>query len=109
MDKASVALAATEDNAAAIRELSKQFARKTSCRLLDSKLNDEKYASFGNVTSDGSVGVVVKFSGTSTALVFCGNIVNTGVSPIIAVLPAGSGELMLGAARAANALIIGGS
>lgn len=107
MDKTTIALAATEDNAAAIRELTKRIARKTSLRIVESHINDENKTSFGNVTSDGTTGVLVRFAGAATALVFCGNVViNTG-SPILTLLPAGSGELMMISNKPAAALIIG--
>lgn len=109
MDKVSVALAATEDNAAAIRELSKQLARKTACRIIQSQLNDDGVSSFGNVTSDGSVGVIIKFAGSTITLEFCDQIVVSGTSPMFAVLPAGSGELKFNMVRAASALLIGGA
>ena len=108
MDKTTIALAATEDNAAAIRELSKQVARcKTGCRLVDGT-SVNGVTSFGNVTSDGGVGVFVKFVGTAVTLRFCGKDVLTSTAPLIAVLPSGSGELTLNVNRAAGALIIGG-
>lgn len=108
MDKINIALSATEDNAAAIRELSKSLARRTKCRLVSGTAANGS-TSFGQITSDGNVGVVITFPGTSVTLTFGGATIATGTSPIIAVLPAGTGEAKLAAAvQNASALIIGG-
>ena len=107
MDKASVALSATEDNAAAIRELNKKLNSRAECRLIVGKTTGTS-ATFGKVTSDGNTAVIVTFAGSSTTinLYFRNELINTSPSPLLAVLPKGSGELRVGI-RAAHALIIG--
>lgn len=108
MDKASVALSATEDNAAAIRELNKKLQSRTACRLVVGK-SSGSYTTFGTITSSGNTAVIVVFGGTATniRLLMDGEIINISPSPIVAVLPKGSGELKITGARTANALIIG--
>lgn len=107
MDKIAMALSAAEDNAAAVRELGKTLERRVGCTLLFGTTGEA--TSFGNVYSSGRSGIVVTFTGGAATLTFCGdNVVTSQSSPIIAVLPAGNGELKLTSARqSARALIIG--
>ena len=108
MDKINVALSATEDNAAAIRELNKTLLRRTKCRLVAGTAANG-VTSFGQVASDGGVGVVITFSGASATLMFGNVTVISATSPIIAVLPAGTAEVKLSSAQqSSSALIIGG-
>lgn len=108
MDKITVALSAAEDNAAALRELAKTVARRTSCSVLGGASVNGK-TSFGTVASDGKACVIAAFSGASATLKFCGNAVSTSESPVLAVLPSGMGALELDGVRTqARALVIGG-
>ena len=107
MDKINIALAATEDNAAAIRELNKALVRRCACEVIGGTYGDT--TTFGTVTSNGSLGAVVSFSGDSATLKFGDDVLASGQSPLLAVLPAGTKELKLSALRmGATALIIGG-
>ena len=108
MEKINIALTEIEDNAVAIRELDKKLLRRTKCRLVSGTVADGN-TTFGQITSDGGVGVVITFPGTSATLKFGGATVITGRSPIIAVLPAGTGEAVFPSVyQGALALIIGG-
>lgn len=106
MDRVTVALSATEDNAAAIRDLNKALAQRTTCRYIVATIGDG--TSFGEVTSSGKMGAVVTFSGATAVLNFCGERVAISSSPIVAVIPAGRGELKLETVRQnGRALLIG--
>lgn len=124
MDKASVALSATEDNAAAIRELNKKLTaaenkiaainelnallmERTACRFVVGTVSGGM-TSFGNITSKGNTAVVVVYASTAAAyLLFNGKSVSYSASPLLGVLPEGSGELQINNTRTAYALIIG--
>lgn len=109
MEKINVALSEIEDNTNAIRELNKKLTSRTKCRFAVGNVANS-VASFGQVTSDGGVGVIVVIpSTTMLTLTFNGETVVTSQSPIVAVLPAGTGELVISpATTSARALIIGG-
>lgn len=108
MDRITVALSATEDNAAAIRELGKALAKQASCKfLLGTTDEDGSTTKFGQVVSNGNALAIITFSGSSVAVGFCGRRITLSSSPVMVFLPAGSGELMLGAVRTnARALVI---
>lgn len=109
MDKINVALSTAEDNAVAIRELNKSLLRRTKCRFVVGQAANGD-TSFGRVTSDGTVGVVITFNGSSTVILNFGDtFVRYSASPIVAVLPAGDEELKIAAVvQNAHALILGG-
>lgn len=103
MDKTDRALLLAEDNASAVNAL---YSRLPQRRVLTSAAKDGK-TSFGSLACTFPVAAVVAFGGAACSLEYCGKTVASGVSPIIAVLPIGNGELRLdGLRNNACALII---
>lgn len=93
MDKATVALAATEDNAAAIAKLQKAVAKGFGCRAVKGVV-EANYSKLGEVTSDGRVAVIAAIPATTKCLVFFNDeLVRVDKTPVIAILPPGKGEL----------------
>ena len=126
MDKATTALIATEDNAAAIRALAKslreQIDKNTEAieqlkagvggaphRLLTSAVN-LVVSTFGNLTSDGTQGVIMTFDETSKrTITFAGKSVGTLASPAMFVLPEGKGSLTVSGTGTVKALFLSGT
>lgn len=111
MEKINIALSAIEDNTVAIRELNKKLLARTACRVVMGKPSndDSNTTTFGEVTSDGTVGIVVSILTTTASLTFGGVTLVTSKAPLIAVLPAGTGEVRISSIQqGSRALIIGG-
>lgn len=107
MDKATRALMLAEDRGEEIKLLRADIDIKTRVRVLRGAPAGGR-TSFGAVSSSGG-GVIVAFAGGDASLAFCGNVIASGGSPLIAELPVGNGELSLDAAVTATAMIIGGN
>lgn len=109
MEKINIALSAIEDNAAAIRELNKKLIKRTASRVVIG-VPGKNGMSFGQVTSDGNVAVIVSYSVTGAIpLYFCDEEIIESTPPLFAVLPVGTGELRLKTnPRFAYAMILGG-
>lgn len=125
MDKATTALMATEDNAAAIRALGNslrsQIDKNTEAieelknadaaphRMLTSDTN-LLVNTFGTIKSDGTLGVIMFFEGTDARTVmFCNKLVGDLTSPAMFVLPEGEGNLIVMGRDHAQALFLSGS
>lgn len=108
MDKSEMALAAAEDNAVAIRAI-KSSLKSCGVRCAVRIGTTEKNATaFGNITTIGDGAVIAAFDGDSTELLFCDKTIAVGTSPILSVLPAGSGELRFSGRRSnARVVVIG--
>ncbi len=92
MDKATVALAATEDNAAAIAKLQKTVG-KIGCRAVNGVV-EGTFSKLGEVTSDGKVVVIaVVPAGGASLIYFNGELLRKDKTPLFTILPAGTGEL----------------
>ncbi|MCH5155020.1 MAG: hypothetical protein J1F69_00290 [Clostridiales bacterium] len=125
MDKTATALIATEDNTAAIRALSNKLNTQAAfCSAAIDDLNSrlEKQISntcisgksvngilsFGVMASDGNTCVVLSFDDSAMRTVKFGSTTFNAIhSPLIMVLPKGSGELTISAPLPAQALILG--
>ena len=116
MDKATTALIATEDNAAAIRALSSSLrelkeelnSRTTNKLLIGIQVTNLNF--FGIVTSDGTLCVIVIFDeATKRTLSFRGKSLGAMNSPAVYILPEGTGNLTLSGPGAAKAILLAGS
>lgn len=111
MDKATVALSATEDNAAAIRELGRELKRRTSNRFIYGKRTSDG-TSFGKIESDGTVCVLVFLPGTSQREIRYGSQVMWAFPlPALILLPKGNEELLIyhASGTLASAVVFGGN
>ena len=108
MDKATVALAATEDNAAAIAKLQKAVANKFSCRAVNGVV-EGTFSKLGEVTSDGKVVIIVAIpSNMASSIFFNGELLRRDKTPLFTIIPAGTGELTVQPpAEGVYAIIIG--
>lgn len=107
MDKATVALSATEDNAAAIRELGRELKRRTTNKyIVGTRISSG--ISFGNIESDGTVFVIVMATGTTKRDVYyCDKLIWSSPLPAFLLLPKGSGELQARGTVSAAAVVFG--
>ncbi len=104
MDKASRALSLAEDHALEMESLKRRMTERVKAVSLDGRSSGGKTV-FGNVTAYGG-GAVVVFDGEKCDLVFNGEVVASGGSPMLCAF-VGTGELALSAQRAnARALIM---
>lgn len=101
MDKSTRALYASADNAAEIDALRAELKRSSGIggseikiRMVDG-LRSGINTSFGEITSKTCAGVIIAYTGTSSVLLFRGNEVKSGTSPIFAVFGKVNGELTL--------------
>ena len=93
MDKATVALAATEDNAAAIAKLQKAMAKRVSIRAALGVV-EGRYSILGEVNSDGIVMVIASVPYTGAcSLLFDGELIRKDKTPLFAIIPKGKGVL----------------
>lgn len=117
MDKAIVALAAAEDNAAAIKALRAELRAlggekkpQFSPPYRPAAYSANGKTSFGRIRSDGTAVIVVFFSSTISSILYFGDTrVATGTSQIVTAIPAGEGELYIDKIKTVtNAVIFGG-
>lgn len=95
MDKVNRALTATEDNAIMIAELRAALKKSTGFSYEVRKSTP----SLGIVNVPKGGAAIIAFDGNAVSAAFGGQKIATGMSPIIAILPPGKGELAVSAAR----------
>ncbi|MBD5131955.1 MAG: hypothetical protein HDT28_05120 [Clostridiales bacterium] len=108
MDRATRALSLVEDGNANLEKVRHTVTERTTALVLNGKATGTD-TSFGTVSLSTDRAIIVRFLGEQCRLVFCYKQIAIGTSPIIAVLPAGEGDLKLSVPRqAATAVIFGG-
>ncbi|MCM1368003.1 MAG: hypothetical protein NC184_04250 [Roseburia sp.] len=111
MDKINRALLGVEDNSVRIEAVRALLKRSTGATVLSgvtATAGGTSYTTFGTVAVSQGAAVIAVFDGGSCSLDFAGKQIATRSSPIVGVLPVGTGELKLSAARSnALALVLG--